>query len=64
MRILMATLDEIPIKHVIQSRLVGLEYLVNSGALPEDISTEELNQLIGRIDELKYLLDLCTELVE
>jgi hypothetical protein len=48
----------IDLKQALTSRLLGLELIAQQGVIPGQLDTYELEQMIGRIKELKLVLKL------
>lgn len=48
----------IDLKQALTSRLLGLELIAKQGVIPGQLDTYELEQMIGRIKELKLVLKL------
>lgn len=44
--------------HVLQSRLVTMEHIAKHGIIPGEMDAYELEQHIGRIKELKFIIKL------
>ncbi len=44
--------------HVLQGRLSSMEFIAQQGVIPGQLDTYELEQLIGRVKELKFIIKL------
>lgn len=46
------------LKHVLEGRLTSMDFIAKQGVIPGELDTYELEQLIGRIKEIKFIIKL------
>lgn len=54
----------ISLKQVFKNRLMFMEYYVKSGVIPGKLESVELEQMKGRIEELKFVIEFVTKFTE